>query len=456
MLGITLVSFAVLIGILIFIHEFGHFIVAKCSGVGVERFQLGFGKKIVGRKWGETEYRLSLIPLGGLVKLVGESDAEDLSPEDKKRSFFHQPVWKRMAIVVAGPFFNLMLAIIIYFIVFIIGVPGLSTTIGIVQNGLPASISGIKTGDVVISINGEKVKQWANISKIVDKSQGRELVFSVKRGNDLLDVKVKPKLEKVKNIFGEDVQEYTAGLDPELTTTVGDISEDLPAYKAGMKSGDEIVAIDGKKISEWENVSKMINNGKGQDVVFTLKRGSKILDLRIKPKAVKERSSSGAMMDHFIVGIAPAEKNIIVRMNPLESSIASIEQTWFFCKLTMKSIIKIFEGVVSPKTLGGPILIAQIAGTQAKAGIIKFIMFMAFLSINLAVLNLLPIPVLDGGHLLFFVIELIIRRPVSMKIREIATQFGFLMLILLMIFVIMMDIDRLNIQWINDIMKIFK
>ena len=161
-------------------------------------------------------------------------------------------------------------------------------------------------------------------------------------------------------------------------------------------------------------------------------------------------------MDHFIVGIAPAEKNIIVRMNPLESSIASIEQTWFFCKLTMKSIIKIFEGVVSPKTLGGPILIAQIAGTQAKAGIIKFIMFMAFLSINLAVLNLLPIPVLDGGHLLFFVIELIIRRPVSMKIREIATQFGFLMLILLMIFVIMMDIDRLNIQWINDIMKIFK
>jgi regulator of sigma E protease len=354
----------ILLGVLIFAHEFGHFIVAKKSGVGVLKFSLGFGPKIFGKKIGETEYLLSAFPLGGYVKLLGESDVEGLSEEDQKRSFSRQPAFKRIMIVAAGPAFNFLLAIVIFSIVYMVGIPTLTSEIGTVQEDSVAYHAGLKQGDVIIDIDGLQISRWSSLAETISTSEGRTLKISFNRNGVRQELTVKPKLLKSKNIFGEEVDSYK-------------------------------------------------------------------------------------------LGISPAPKTVIERLNPLEAGWASLKQTWMISKLTLVSLVKIVEGVVSPKTLGGPILIAQMAGTQAREGVIPFILFMALLSINLAVLNLLPIPVLDGGHLLFYLIEIVKGSEVSVKWREMASQVGFVLLIILMIFVFIMDIDRLNIKAVDEFTKFF-
>ena len=364
MVGTSIISVIILLGILIFAHELGHFLMAKYFNVGVQKFSLGFGRKIVGKKIGETEYLLSLIPLGGYVKLLGEGEEEELTAEEQQRSFTQQSVWKRIAIVVAGPVFNFILAILIFAVVYMVGVPVLTSAIGNVQEGSAAYQAGMKPQDVVQAIDGEKVARWDRMAEKISTSDGKPLIFNVSRAGAPLDLTVVPRPMKGKNIFGE------------------------------------------------------------------------------------EKTS-------FKIGISPTNITVIDRMNPIEASWTSIKQTWFITKLTLISIVKIMEGVISPRTLGGPILIAQMAGAQVKEGIVPFVLFMALLSINLAVLNLLPIPVLDGGHLMFYLIEAVRGKAVSMKTRERAQQIGFILLVMLMIFVIMMDIDRLNIKMVNDMTSIF-
>ena len=362
---ITLISFIVLLGILIFVHELGHFLAARISGVGVLKFSLGFGPKIFGRKIGETEYVLSWIPLGGFVKLLGESGNEELSPEDEKRSFCKQSVWKRILIVLSGPVFNFLLAVLIFIIVLTYGLPSLTSEIGEVQKESAAFEAGLVNGDRIISMNGQKIAFWEDIRGIIADAKDKPIEVVVERGTGEKHFLIKPRLSKSKNIFGEEV----------------------PAY---------------------------------------------------------------------LIGITPSGKTIIERRNPWDAIIASVYKTWEISKLTVISVVKMLEGVISPKTLGGPIFIAQIAGAQVKEGIIPFILFMAILSINLGVINLFPIPVLDGGHIFFYLIEIVIRREVSPKVKEISQQAGFFILLMLMLFVIFIDIERLNIKIVNDILKIFK
>jgi regulator of sigma E protease len=363
--SINIVAVVILLGILIFAHEFGHFIVAKRLGVGVLKFSLGFGRRIAGKKIGETEYLLSMIPLGGYVKLLGESDQDVLSPEDEKRSFLRQPVWKRIAIVLAGPVFNFLLAIVIFAIIFMAGVP----------------------------------------------------VY---------------------------------------TSVIGEVQKDSAAFKADLKKGDAVIAIDGRKVSRWDDMSVIIGESRGKTLTLTVQRDGAQRDLPVTPTRVKDKDIFGEEIDLYRIGIMRSTHTVIERQYPWEAAWSSLKQTWFFVKVTMISFVKLVEGVISPaKSLGGPIFIAQLAGAAVKKGVLDFIFFMAVLSINLAILNLLPIPVLDGGHLMFYGIELIIGRPVSIKWREMAQQIGFVLLILLMIFVFMLDIDRLNIKVINDFTKFF-
>lgn len=354
----------VLLGVLIFVHEFGHFLMAKRAGVGVLKFSLGFGPRIIGKKIGETEYILSLIPLGGYVKLLGESPGEELPEEDQTRSFLKQKVWKRIFIVAAGPLFNILLALAIFTLVNMIGLPVLTTEIGSIQPDSAAIESGIKMGDRITVIDGKSLTKWDQISEIVAKCQGRPLRVTILRNAVSLDITVKPRSMKTRNIFGEEIEAYR-------------------------------------------------------------------------------------------IGISPSPNTVIERHNPLSAFGEGIRQTWVISKLTVISIYKLFQGVISPKTLGGPILIAQIAGAQAKEGIVHFLLFMALLSINLAILNLLPIPVLDGGHLLFYGIEMATGREINLRWREMAQQVGFFLLILLMIFVFMIDIERLNLKFINDFIRTF-
>ncbi|MBE3084754.1 MAG: RIP metalloprotease RseP [Bacteroidetes bacterium] len=362
---ITIISFIILLGVLIFVHELGHFLAARIAGVGVLKFSLGFGPKIIGKKIGETEYALSWIPLGGFVKLLGESGNEELPPEDEKRSFLKQPTWKRMLIILAGPVFNFLLALVIFIIVFIYGLPN-------------------------------------------------------------------------------------------LTANVGEVQKESAAFEAGMMSGDKVITIDGKKIVFWEEIKPIIAEGKGKQVEVTLERGMVKKNFLITPRLSKSKNLFGEEISAYLIGISPAGNTIVERKNPWEAIIAAVNKTWEISKLTIISVVRMLEGVISPRTLGGPIFIAQIAGAQVKEGIIPFILFMAILSINLGVINLFPIPVLDGGHIFFYLIEIVTRKEISTKVKEISQQIGFVILLMLMFFVIIIDIERLNFKVVNDVMKIFK
>jgi regulator of sigma E protease len=342
----------ILLGILIFVHEFGHFIVAKLLGVGVVKFSMGFGPKIIGKKWGETEYLISAFPLGGYVKLIGENPDEEVSEEDQKKSFSHQPIKKRIAIVIAGPLFNIFLAALIFSLVNCFGVPLLTSEVGGVMKGYPADMAGMKTGDKIAAINGRKIEFWEDLFQAIEKSEGRELNLGVMRGKDHLNISVTPQTTVVKDIFGQERRTFKIGIE-----------------------------------------------------------------------------SSGSY--------------ITVRYNPLVGSFKGLVQTYEISKLTILSIVKLIERVIPAKTIGGPILIVQMAGKMAKAGYLIFFHFMAVLSINLGILNLLPIPILDGGHLFFLSIEAIKGKPLSVKKMEIAQQVGLFLLILLMIFAFYNDIVRI-------------
>jgi len=348
----SVISAIIVLGILVFVHEFGHFLLAKRLGVGVITFSLGFGPKLIGRKIGETQYQVSAFPLGGYVKLIGENPEEEVKEEDRSRSFSAQPIWKRVLIICAGPFFNFFLAIVVFSTINLFGIPFFPSKIGEVSPGLPAETAGLRKGDLVLSINGENVSKWDDLSRIIRGSKGKEITLKVKRDNEAIEMKVTPKLSAQKNLFGEEIQTY-------------------------------------------------------------------------------------------VIGITPSDEVIVQKVNPFVAIGTGFIQTWNGIKLTVVAIVKLIERVIPAKTIGGPILIAQLAGEQAKRGLTSFALFMAILSINLGIINLFPIPVLDGGHFLFLGLEAILRRPVSIKKMEMAQQIGLIFIILLMVFAFYNDLIRI-------------
>jgi regulator of sigma E protease len=346
----SIVAAIVGLGVLIIFHEFGHFIIAKLCGVGVLTFSVGFGPKLLVIKRGETEYAVSAFPLGGYVKMVGEDPDEQVSQVDVQRSFAHKPLLQRIAIVAAGPGFNLLLAVFLLMIVFLLyGVPVVSTQIGNVEKGSPAEVAGIQKGDRIIAVNGRSVDSWETLSAAIKESEGKPLKVRVLRNSQEVEVAVEPRKKEALNIFGERRDEWMIGIGSQVTI---------------------------------------------------------------------EKGNTGL------------------------SIIKAFTQTYEYAKLTLVALFKMVTGEVSPRNLGGPILIAQMAGQQAQEGFASFLAFVAVLSINLGVLNLLPIPVLDGGHLLFFLMEAVIGRPVSVRYREVAQQVGIFLLLLLMVYAFYNDIAR--------------
>jgi len=353
----SIIYFIIVIGILVFVHELGHFLFAKRLGIGVVTFSLGFGPKIIGKKVGETQYQISAFPLGGFVKLIGENPEEKIKEEDISRSFTAQPIWKRTCVLLAGSFFNLFLAVVIFSLInMIVGIPPTPP--------------------------------------------------------------------------------------PSLPSKIGGISPGLPAEKAGLKKGDVVIAIDGKEVSKWEDLATIIHNSEGKELLIRVKRNGEILDFEIKPQVHKGKTPSGEK-DIFIIGInAPIEEITLQKVGPLVAIGKGFIQTWNFTKLILVSIVQLFTGEISPKTIGGPIMIAQLAGEQGKKGLLDLFVLIAVLGVNLGIINLFPIPVLDGGHLLFLGLETILRKPISIKKMEIAQQIGLVIIILLMIFAFYNDLIR--------------
>jgi len=357
----TLVSFIIVLGVLIFVHELGHFLFAKLFRVKVLKFSLGFGPKIYSRVIGETQYLISAFPLGGYVKMFGENpDEQNAAANEADRSFAHKPVWKRFLIVFAGPLFNMLFSVFIFFFIFLImGVPEDqdSTVIGVVNEGSPAYEAGIKPGDTILAIDNYPIREWLDVLTMVKESEGKELEITVGRDGGEQQIRVTPAIDSVENVFGEEVEQ------------------------------------------------------------------------------------------RFMIGIVKKETIEYQSVGPIRALKDAIWQTWMFIYLTFMGVVKIIQNVVPASELGGPILIAQLAGEQARAGWLNLCYFMGLLSVNLGILNLLPIPVLDGGHLVFLTIEGILRKPVSERIQILAQQVGIALLCTLMIFVFYNDIVRVISQW---------
>ncbi len=346
--------FVVVLGILIFFHELGHFLVAKHFGVKVLKFSLGFGPKIIGRQVGETEYLISALPLGGYVKMLGEDEEDDaIDQRDQDRSFSSQHPLKRMAIVAAGPIANLVLAALIFCPLYMIsGIQVMTPEIGQVTEGSPAHKSGFLKGDIIVAIGDKAVETWPDVKAIVEKSAGLALDITVLRTGDTVRLKVIPEQSTIKNLFGEE-------------------------------------------------------------------------------------TPSG------IIGVVAAGKFKVLRLGPFAAIGEGLDKTWEIIRLTCLTVVKLIQRIIPIKTLGGPIMIGQMTGQIAREGWANLLPFMAVISINLGILNLLPVPILDGGLLLFLLIELATGKSLSVKKRELAQKAGLFVLILLMAIVMYNDLVRL-------------
>jgi len=439
----TFLSALILLGILIFVHELGHFLFAKLVNVKVLKFSLGFGPRIFGKKYGETEYLLSAVPLGGYVKMLGEEQGDEISDEEKTRAFNFQSVWKRILIVLSGPVFNILFAALVFALIAVAGVPVPYPDIGKVSENSPAAKAGLMTGDRVTAINSVSVRSWDEIESAISKNQGRALLFSVKRGERMVDLQVIPEKKSEKDIFGEQKDIWDIGISPLLHPDIGEVTKGSPADKAGIQRGDRVVRIEGSSVETWEDMTSLIYNNPGKRMRFRIKRGGGFLDLTITPEKSTLTGPGGEKKEVGLIGVRPLGNDFIKRFGPADAMRFGIMKTWDISVLTVVSLVKLIQRIIPAETIGGPILIFQMAGQQAAHGLLSFFTFMAVISINLGILNFLPIPILDGGHILFLGIEAVRRKPLSEKVMVVAQRVGLALIITLMVFAFYNDIMRL-------------
>jgi regulator of sigma E protease len=446
----TVVSFVVVIGVLILIHELGHFLVARWAGVGVERFSIGFGPVLLRWRGKETEYCLSVIPMGGYVKMMGEEnplEGGDAMPYDPSKAFSLKPLWIRFLIVFAGPGMNFLLAAVIFIIVLAtVGRPVWPPVIGRVAPDSPAAAAGLQTGDLVAGVDGGRVAHWEDLERSVTSSSGRPLRLTVARGGTTRDVVVTPRLTEVRDpIFKDTRQIWEMGAGPQLLPQIGSVNSGSPAEKAGLKPGDVVVAVAGQPVFTPEELMQAIQKRAGQTFEITVEREGRRMPLTVTANAVKEKNPAGVDVEVGRIGVGIVTKTVNYEPYPVHTAVWNgFVKTWDMTALTAKGLWKIVSRQIDSSNIGGPIQIASEAGRQAKEGAASLALFTAIISVNLALLNLLPVPMLDGGHLFFFVIEAIMGRPLSLRKREAAQQLGFVLLMLLMVYALYNDLVRID------------
>jgi regulator of sigma E protease len=439
MLGYSLIATIVVLGVLISIHELGHFLVAKRLGVRVLRFSLGFGKKLVGWKKGETEYQIGVLPLGGYVKLFGESAEEEIPESDASRSFTSQSVSRRAAIVVAGPFMNLLLAFVVFTLVFVVGVEEPSyrsspPVIGWIEPESPAAERGFQPGDRIVSIDEAIVDTWESLEDTIRTSPNEELDIAFERDGKELFRTLVPRADP-------NIGAGLAGFQPDIPKMV--ITEALkgkPAHEAGIQAGDVVLSINDDMEQDYERMRHLIEENPGTELTFAIRRGEETFSVGVVPY-LDDETNRGKVGIAFVPGFP--EIDLVTKRYDLPTALAKGSHLVLrMTGLTFDVIGKLLTGGLSIRVLGGPGRIFEFAGQAAQSGIVPFLQLMAALSLWLAILNVLPIPVLDGGHLAFLVIESIIGRPVSPRTQEIAYKIGFTILIILMIVVTYNDVAR--------------
>jgi regulator of sigma E protease len=428
--------FILVLGILVFIHELGHFVFAKRVGVRIETFSLGFGPRLVGWKRGETDYRISAVPLGGYVKMTGEDPKEeDAARED---SFAKKPVAARMKIVLAGPLMNLLLPLLLMPLVYLVGIEQPAyldepAVVGWIEQGTPAAEAGLQPGDRIVRIEQEEITTWEKAQILFASNPNRALRVEFLRDGEPRQAEITP--------ASSGYEGGTTGLEHERPALIGGVSPGMPAETAGLQAGDQIVAIDGTPIRYWGEMAEIIRAHPEDALAIELKRGEESLAVTVSPILDTETGSG-------LLGIAYQERSVFKRYGLWKSLKNGIRDVGRSFVLTFYVLGKLVTGGLSIKTLGGPILIAKMTGDAARVGLSSLISFVAFLSLQLGILNLLPIPVLDGGHVAFLTLESLLRRPVDIRIREAAQQVGFVLLLVFILIISYNDIRRvLPIPW---------
>ncbi len=447
----NIVAFIVALGILVTIHEFGHYWVARKLGVKILRFSVGFGKPFWKRHFGRdnTEFVLASIPLGGYVKMLDEREG-DVDANEVHRAFNRQSLSTRFAVVLAGPVANFLFAILVYWLMFMAGITGLKPTIGTVDAQSIAEQAGLRPGDTIIEIEGEPTPTWEvvlhrSISAILDADR-LQLVVRRDGGHErqlslnLTEVAVDDVTQG--NFFDKiGMHQYI----PVYRPLIGEITEGSPAQQADLRSGDLITALDGKAVNSWREVVEYIRQHPGQTMEMEIRRDGQYRVLQITPETVEQDKQSygriGARVeaqDHLREALIGIEQ-----YGPVEAIYKALFKTWDMSSLTLQIMGKILFGEASVENLSGPISIAQYAGQSASIGLIAFLSFLGIVSVSLGVLNLLPIPLLDGGHLLYYLVEFVVGKPLSESAQIIGQQIGMVLLFGLM-----------SVAFYNDIMRI--
>jgi regulator of sigma E protease len=536
--GLTLVSFAVLISVIVFFHELGHLLVGKWLGVKAVRFSIGFGPKLFGVQWGETEYRVSLLPLGGYVKFAGDNPLEQLAPEDRGRGFLEQPPRKKAAIAFAGPAANFLLALVLYFAVNAAPHRDLAAKVGYVKPGSPAAQARVRYGDRIVAVDGEKVDGFLMLQEKIRAHAGQPLTLTVERGGQRFDVRLTPAVHEETNpietvkqgrigisaapriaeiaLTGPDTPAARAGLktfdlvvkvagqpvpnyeelERRLSSLRGPVpievlrrlevpapggtlwaQEPVPltldaagaasgiecadlnlfavqpgsaAEEAGLRRGDRVISIDGKPVVWWFDEVETVRRAKGAEPFpMTVRRDGKLLTVTVRQRLRTERDESGIRVQVPELGAAPdaaifsgETERIWVRYPIGEAAARSFTETVGAIRGLALGIAKIVSGRISSEAIGGPIMIADVARKAADAGWQMFVYVMAMISVNLGLMNLIPLPVLDGFHVLSAGIEGIRRRPLSLRFREIANVVGIALVLGLMLFALRNDAMR--------------
>lgn len=436
---LTIITFVIVLGIMIVVHEFGHFMVAKRLGVKVEAFSLGMGPALLKKKWGETEYRLSAFPIGGYVKMLGESPGEtddEIPPQDMGRSFYGQSPLKRIAITAAGPFLNLALATALAPAIYMMGIEvpaylnAQPVVVGYAPDS-PADRAGFEYGDKIISVDGKKPDTWQEVEEYFALNPNKRVEIKVERSGKVLDISMK---------LGESSRHGRgiSGFTPLETTVIGAFTEDSPAKKAGLKEGDRVVAIAGKEAKTFSSMKRLIQEAAPGPFTITALRGNERVRVKVRPKLVREADGE----QRYLIGVSPRAPMEHIRYGPVRSFREGVGFLWNMAAANVVALGKLITGRISTKALGGPVEIGFLVGSARRAGFSYLVQVTSLISLLLGIINFFPIPALDGGHIMFASMELVSRRKLNRKVVDIMNTAGFALLMTLIVLVTIQDLMR--------------